>query len=63
MAPRRKAKGNKMNATYKIVKVYGQTHTGRVIGLWDVTDAKDGYVYDTFSRKCDAVAWVAASTK
>jgi hypothetical protein len=51
-----------MNA-YKIVKVYGQTHTGRVIGLWDVTDAKDGYVYDTFSRKCDAVAWVAASTK
>ena len=51
-----------MAATYKIVKAEASTHTGRCVIVWDVVDAIDGYVYDTFSRKCDAKDWIARAT-
>lgn len=53
---------NEMN-TYKIVKAYSETFSGRVVYVWHVVDAVDGFVYDAFGLKRDAVAWVAASSK
>lgn len=49
--------------TYKIVKAYSETFSGRVVYVWHVVDAVDGFVYDAFGLKRDAVAWVAASSK
>lgn len=46
-------------AQYKIIKGESQSHTGRFITVWHVVDAADGYVYDTFSLRRDAAAWVA----
>lgn len=46
-------------ATYKIIKGYSGTRSGRDIVVWHVVDAADGYVYDTFSLRRDAAAWVA----
>jgi len=51
-----------MKVTYKIVKAEASTHTGRCVIVWDVVDAADGYVYDTFGRKCDAKAWINRAT-
>jgi len=51
-----------MAATYKIIKAESSTHTGRIVIVWNVVDAADEYVYDTFSRKCDAKAWIARAT-
>ncbi len=51
-----------MEATYKIIRAEATTHTGRCVIVWDVVDAADGYVYDTFSRKCDAKDWIARAT-
>jgi hypothetical protein len=59
---RRKAKGNKMNVTYKIIKAESETSTGRIVTVWHVIDAADGFVCDAFDLKRDAVAWVLAST-
>jgi hypothetical protein len=44
-------------ATYKITKVYVGTATGGEKVAWNVV-SEDGYVYDTFSLKRDAKAWV-----
>lgn len=49
-------------AQYKIVKSYSTTSTDREIAVWNVVDAVDGYVYDTFSLKRDAAEWVKKST-
>jgi hypothetical protein len=46
--------------TYKIIKGYSETFTGRVVAVWHLADAADGYIFDTFSRKCDAVARMKA---
>jgi hypothetical protein len=46
--------------TYKIIKGYSETFTGRIVAVWHLTDAADGYIFDTFSRKCDAVARMKA---
>jgi hypothetical protein len=62
LASRRKAKGNKMNVTYKIIKAESETSTGRIVTVWHVIDTTDGFVCDAFDLKRDAVAWVAAST-
>ena len=48
-----------MNATYKIIKGQSSTSTGRIVWVWNVVDAKDGYVYDTFNTKRDASAWIS----
>lgn len=42
--------------TYIIVKAYGENNN-KLITIWNVTDST-GYVYDTFSRKCDAQHWI-----
>jgi hypothetical protein len=44
---------------YNVIKAQSTTFTGRTITVWNVVDATDGYVYDTFSLRRDAVAWVA----
>jgi hypothetical protein len=44
--------------SYKIIKGEASTHTGRSIPVWHVIDAVDGYIFDTFGRKCDAQAWI-----
>ena len=49
---------NKMKATYIIKKTYVGTATGGEKAAWDVVDATDGYVYDTFSLKRDAKVWI-----
>lgn len=49
--------------TYKIIKGYSSTRTGREVAVWHVVDATDGYIFDTFSRKCDAQAWINRSVK
>lgn len=46
-------------SNYKIVKAESQSHTGRFVTVWNVVDTADGYVYDTFSLRRDAAAWVA----
>ncbi len=45
--------------TYRIVKVYVGTSNGGEKPAWNVIDASDGYVFDTFSLKRDAKAWIA----
>jgi hypothetical protein len=45
--------------TYKITKTQSETSTGRIVSVWNVVDASDDYVFDTFDRKGDAVAWIA----
>ena len=47
-----------MKATYIIKKTYVGTATGGEKAAWDVVDARDGYVYDTFSLKRDAKVWI-----
>lgn len=49
-----------MTTIYKIEKAQGVSPSGSVITVWNVVDAADGYVFDTFSRKRDAVAWINA---
>ena len=51
--------------TFKIKKAEGCTSTGRCVTVWNVVDAKDEdeYVYDTFDRKSDAVAWINRSKR
>ena len=44
--------------TYKIEKTQICTYTNAVKTAWNVIDAKDGYVYDTFDLKRDAQAWI-----
>jgi hypothetical protein len=50
--------------TYKIIKGYSETSTGRIVAVWHLADAADDYIFDTFNRKCDAVArmnaWINA---
>ncbi len=43
---------------YRIVPSYVGTFSGGERKAWDVIDARDGYVYDTFSLKRDAKAWI-----
>lgn len=47
-----------MQAIYLIKKTYVGTATGGEKAAWDVVDAKDGYVYDTFGLKRDAKVWI-----
>ncbi len=49
--------------TYKITKGESQTSSGRIVAVWHVTDAADGYIYDTFSLRRDAAAWIQRATK
>lgn len=44
--------------TYKIEKVQVSTYTNVLKTAWNVVDATDGYVYDTFDLKRDAQAWI-----
>lgn len=46
---------------FKIEAGYSETSTGRVIKVWHVTDAKSGYIFDTFNLKRDAKAYVERS--
>jgi hypothetical protein len=46
----------------KIVKAYGSKPNGTEYVVWDVV-APDGYVYETFSLKRDAKAWIEACNK
>jgi hypothetical protein len=48
----------KEKSKYEIKKSYGQTSSGREYTLWNVVDAQDGYVYETFSRRSDAKYWI-----
>ena len=43
---------------YKIVKAYVGTSSGGERAAWNVVDARDNFIYDTFSLKRDAQAWV-----
>jgi hypothetical protein len=43
---------------FKIEKVIGETQTGREYVMWNVTDSRDGYVYDAFELKRDAKYWI-----
>jgi hypothetical protein len=45
---------------FQIVKTQVETTTGRIKTAWNVV-ALDGYVFDTFDRKRDALHWVALS--
>jgi hypothetical protein len=47
--------------TYKIEKIQIATYTGALKNAWNVVDATDGYVYDTFDLKRDAQAWINKS--
>ena len=44
--------------TLKIQRTEIETSTGRIVAAWDVVDASDGYVFDTFDRRCDAADWM-----
>jgi hypothetical protein len=44
--------------TLKIQRIKVETSTGRVAAAWSVVDASDGYVFDTFDRRCDAADWM-----
>lgn len=44
--------------TYRIVKAEGETAPGKSTTVWNVVDAKDGYIFDTFDRRKDAQDWV-----
>lgn len=52
-----------MQATYLITKAYTTTSTGGERAVWNVVDARDGYVYDTFGLKRDAQAWIERATQ
>ena len=43
---------------YNIIKAYVSTPSGSMKAVWNVVDARDGYVYDTFSLKRDAKYWI-----
>lgn len=45
--------------TYKIIAAYSYNNrTGGERKVWNVIDANDGFVIDTFSLKRDAMAWI-----
>jgi hypothetical protein len=46
------------NTKYLIVATYVGTFSGGERKAWNVIDASDGYVFDTFSLKRDAKAWI-----
>ena len=48
---------NDKDTAMKIIKGYGATSSGREYVLWNVVDA-DGFVIDSFDRKCDAKIWI-----
>jgi hypothetical protein len=48
---------------YKIQATYIGTKNGGEKKAWDVVDAVDGYVYDTFSLKRDAKIWIEKAIK
>lgn len=50
-------------ATYKIIRGESETSTGRIVTVWHVADASDGYIYDTFGLRRDAKAWIDRATK
>lgn len=43
---------------YLIVPTYVGTFSGGERKAWNVIDARDGYVFDTFTLKRDAKAWI-----
>ena len=49
--------------TYLIKAAYSSNSKGTIKKVWDVVDATDGYVYDTFSLKRDAKAWIERALK
>ena len=53
----------KQMATYKIIRGESETSTGRIVAVWHVADASDGYIYDTFGLRRDAKAWIDRATK
>jgi hypothetical protein len=53
---------NDKDTSMTIIKGYGATATGREYVLWHVV-AEDGYIIDSFSRKCDAKAWIERNKK
>jgi hypothetical protein len=44
--------------TLKIKRTEVETSTGRVAAAWNVVDASDGHVFDTFNRRSDAADWM-----
>lgn len=48
---------------YKIEKTFIGTNNGGERTAWNVVDAIDGYVFDTFSFKRDAKAWIEKNIK
>ena len=43
---------------FKIIKGYGANANGREYVVWNVIDAADGYVIETFDLKRDAKYWI-----
>jgi hypothetical protein len=47
-----------MPSKYIIIKAYSETSSGRATVIWNVVDATDGYIYDTFGLRRDATEWI-----
>ena len=43
---------------FKVVKSFIETPRGRLVPVWHVVDVNDGFVYDAFDLKRDALAWI-----
>lgn len=44
--------------SFKIVKASGATAKGREYTVYNVVDAADGYVFETFDLRRDAKIWI-----
>lgn len=56
------ANNRKQNMKYSITKSQSETSSGRIVTIWNVTDASDGYVFDAFDLRRDAAAWIKQAT-
>ena len=52
-----------MPSKFIIIKGFSATSTGRIVAVWNVADAVDDYIYDTFDRRGDALAWIKQATE
>ncbi len=43
---------------YKVVKSFTETRRGRLVPVWHVVDVADGFIYDAFDLKRDALDWI-----
>lgn len=48
---------------FKIIKGFGETSLNREYVLWNVINANDGFILETFNLKRDAKYWIEQALK